>query len=118
MEDVVAIYAGDLAHVRDTLDSRYDDIKSGKVKLIPAKRFLNGCAGKAKPSDNSAANDRLSLPPGSRTDIDEIWEYIAADRVSDEIERALQNLAKSPDTGHRRSDRPAARYALSASEIT
>jgi predicted transcriptional regulator len=34
-EDAIAIYAGDLAHVRDTLDSRYDDIKSGKVKLIP-----------------------------------------------------------------------------------
>ena len=30
-----AIYARELAHLRDTLDSRYDDIKSGKVKLIP-----------------------------------------------------------------------------------
>ena len=34
-EDAIAIYAGELAHVRDTLDRRYDDIKSGKVKLIP-----------------------------------------------------------------------------------
>lgn len=25
----------ELAQVRDTLDSRYDDIKSGKVKMIP-----------------------------------------------------------------------------------
>lgn len=33
VQDAVAIYAGDLAHLRDTLDSRYDDIKSGK--LIP-----------------------------------------------------------------------------------
>lgn len=34
-DDAIAIYAGDLAHIRDTLDSRYDDIKSGKVKMIP-----------------------------------------------------------------------------------
>ena len=34
VEDVMAGYFDELAHVRETLDSRYDDIKSGKVKLI------------------------------------------------------------------------------------
>jgi predicted transcriptional regulator len=34
-EDAIAIYAGELAHVRDTLDRRYDEIKSGKVRMIP-----------------------------------------------------------------------------------
>jgi predicted transcriptional regulator len=34
-EDAIAIYADDLAHIRETLDRRYDEIKSGKVKLIP-----------------------------------------------------------------------------------
>jgi hypothetical protein len=38
-EDAIAIYAGELAHVRDTLDGRYDEIKSGKVKLIPEEAF-------------------------------------------------------------------------------
>jgi hypothetical protein len=35
VEDVMAGYFDELAQVRETLDSRYDDIKNGKVKLIP-----------------------------------------------------------------------------------
>jgi hypothetical protein len=35
VEDAMAGYFDELAQVRNTLDSRYDDIKSGKVKLIP-----------------------------------------------------------------------------------
>ena len=35
LEDSLAGYFDELAQVRGTLDSRYDDIKSGKVKLIP-----------------------------------------------------------------------------------
>lgn len=34
VEDAIAGYFGELLHVRETLDSRYDDIKSGKVKMI------------------------------------------------------------------------------------
>lgn len=35
VEDAMAGYFNELAQVRQTLDGRYDDIKSGKVKLIP-----------------------------------------------------------------------------------
>ncbi len=35
VEDVMAGYFDELTQVRQSLDSRYDDIKSGKVKLIP-----------------------------------------------------------------------------------
>jgi predicted DNA-binding protein len=35
VQDVVAGYVDELAGVREMLDSRYDDIKSGKAKLIP-----------------------------------------------------------------------------------
>jgi hypothetical protein len=35
VEDAMAGYFDELAEVRQTLDARYDDIKSGKVKLIP-----------------------------------------------------------------------------------
>jgi hypothetical protein len=35
VENVMAGYFDELAQVRDTLDSRYDDIRSGKVRLIP-----------------------------------------------------------------------------------
>ena len=34
VEDAIAGYLGELSQVRETLDSRYDDIKSGKVKMI------------------------------------------------------------------------------------
>ena len=33
--DAMAGYFDELAQVRETLDSRYDDLKSGKVKPIP-----------------------------------------------------------------------------------
>jgi hypothetical protein len=35
LEDVVAGYFGEVHQIRETLDSRYDDLKSGKVKAIP-----------------------------------------------------------------------------------
>ena len=35
VEDAIAGYFDELAHVRRTLDTRYDDIKGGKVKMIP-----------------------------------------------------------------------------------
>jgi len=35
VQDAVAGYVDELAGTRAMLDSRYDDIKSGRVKLIP-----------------------------------------------------------------------------------
>jgi predicted DNA-binding protein len=35
VRDVVEGYFEELARTREMLDSRYDDLKSGKVKLIP-----------------------------------------------------------------------------------
>jgi len=40
VEDVMAGYFDELAQVRETLDSRYEDIKSGKVKLIPGDEVI------------------------------------------------------------------------------
>jgi plasmid stabilization system protein ParE len=48
--------------------------------------------------------------PEAEADIDDIWEYIAADnpaaadRVTAEIEKALDNLVPFPARGHRRTD--------------
>ena len=36
VQDVIAGYVDELAYTREMLDSRYDDIKSGRVKLIPS----------------------------------------------------------------------------------
>ena len=38
LEDAMAGYFEELAQVRATLDRRYDDIKSGRVKLIPGDK--------------------------------------------------------------------------------
>jgi plasmid stabilization system protein ParE len=54
--------------------------------------------------------DGYALHPEALTDIDEIWEYIAADnieaadRVVAEIFAAGHTLATSPHMGHRRPD--------------
>jgi hypothetical protein len=37
VEDAMAGYFDELAQVRQTLDARYDDVKSGKIKLIPGE---------------------------------------------------------------------------------
>jgi predicted DNA-binding protein len=54
VEDAITGYLDDLAGTREMLDSRYDEIKSGKVKLIPgeevfAKLRAKSEARKSKP---------------------------------------------------------------------
>ena len=39
-ENVMAAYLEEVVQVRDMLDRRYDDIKSGRVKPIDGERFL------------------------------------------------------------------------------
>jgi toxin ParE1/3/4 len=51
-----------------------------------------------------------ALHPEARFDLDEIWEYIAADnleaayRTIDEILAAIRRVVPFPHTGHRRRD--------------
>jgi len=40
VEDAMAAYLSEVAEVRNTLDSRYDDIKSGRVKPIDGEAFF------------------------------------------------------------------------------
>ncbi len=40
VQDVMAGYLDELAQVRATLDRRYDDIKSGRVKPIDGEAFF------------------------------------------------------------------------------
>ena len=41
VEDALAGYLAELAEVRDMLDSRYDDIKSDRVKPIDGEAFFD-----------------------------------------------------------------------------
>ena len=40
VQDAMAGYFYELAQVRDTLNNRYDDIQSGRVKLIPGDEVI------------------------------------------------------------------------------
>ncbi len=40
VEDAMAAYLSEVAEVRDMLDSRYDDIKRGRVKPIDGAAFF------------------------------------------------------------------------------
>jgi predicted transcriptional regulator len=54
VEDVVAAYFDELAQAREMLNSRYDDLKAGRVKPVPGDEIL------ARFRDKSAA--RRSQP--------------------------------------------------------
>lgn len=41
MEDALAGYLGEVTEVREMLDGRYDDIKSGHVKPIDGEAFFD-----------------------------------------------------------------------------
>ena len=42
VEDALAGYLTEVAEVREMLDGRYDEIKSGRVKPIDGEAFFNG----------------------------------------------------------------------------
>lgn len=66
IEDVMAGYLEELSQMRETLDSRYDDIKSGRVKLIPGDEVIAAYVKEALRTDGVTHECRLRLPPGSR----------------------------------------------------
>ena len=54
VEDATAAYIDELLQTRQMLDSRYGEIKSGRVKLIPGEKAFaqlrtKRAAGRAKP---------------------------------------------------------------------
>ncbi len=48
IEDAMAGYLAELSQVRSTLDSRYDDIKSGKVKPIDGEEAFKRIRAKSE----------------------------------------------------------------------
>jgi predicted transcriptional regulator len=58
IEDALAFYIADLAQAREMLDSRYDDLKSGRVKPIPGDE-VEGYFRKKSAAARRAVHDRL-----------------------------------------------------------
>ena len=52
VQDAVAGYVDELAETRRMLDSRYDDIKSGKVKMIPGDEAIARLMAKTEAERN------------------------------------------------------------------
>jgi hypothetical protein len=48
IEDAMAGYVVELAETREMLDSRYDDLKSGRVKPIPGDEVIARLRDKSK----------------------------------------------------------------------
>lgn len=48
IEDAMAAYLQELAQVRDMLDSRYDDLKSGRVKPVDGEEAFANLRRKSK----------------------------------------------------------------------
>jgi hypothetical protein len=55
VEDAVARYFDGLAETRQMIDSRYDDVKSGKVKLIPGDEAFSRLRAKSDARRKSQA---------------------------------------------------------------
>ena len=48
VEDALAAYLEEVASVRDTLDSRYDDLKSGRVTLVDGEAVFERLRDKSE----------------------------------------------------------------------
>jgi len=55
VEDAISAYLQELAQVRETLDTRYDDFKSGRVQLIDGEEALARLRRKSEVRQNSGS---------------------------------------------------------------
>jgi hypothetical protein len=60
IEDAMAGYLQELAQVRDMLDARYDDLKSGRVKPVDGEEAFANLRHKSK---SDACRSRSTLLP-------------------------------------------------------
>ena len=55
LEDALAGYLDELAHTRDTLDSRYDDLKSGRIAPVDGEEAYARLKAKTDDQRNRSA---------------------------------------------------------------
>ena len=92
--------------MRNMLDGRYDEIKSGRVMRgwgRVLRRFAETRSGTVQaPSLEMSSRQGFQLHPGAAQDITEIWEFIAKDsvaaagRVREELLDAVRKLVVHP----------------------
>ena len=57
VENVVTDFFDELGSTRETLDRRYDDLESGKVKPVPGDEVFARLRPRARPAAPSTIND-------------------------------------------------------------
>ena len=66
LEDAMAGYVAELVQTREMLNSRYDDLKSGRVKPIPGDEVEPTSAKRARPrAVRRPVHERIRFPPAS-----------------------------------------------------
>jgi predicted DNA-binding protein len=67
VRDIIEEYFGDLAQAREVLDGRYDDLESGKIKLVPGDEVVARLRAKSAlyraSRDESVPNVTTPSPP-------------------------------------------------------
>jgi hypothetical protein len=106
VEDAMASYLQELGQVREMLDSRYDDLKSGRVKAVDGETAFGDLRKKSEKrragSWFEGGMSEFVLHPDAIKDLEEVWEYIAADnldaadRVREQIYDAIKSLVPFP----------------------
>jgi predicted DNA-binding protein len=54
VEDAMAVYLVEVTEVRNMLDRRYDDVKSGRVKPVDGEAFFEDLRGRDMNSSSAA----------------------------------------------------------------
>lgn len=75
VEDAVVGLFDELAYTRQTLDRRYDDLESGRVKPIPGDEVFARL--RAKSAARRASTIGYEFHPEAEIDINTIWDFIA-----------------------------------------
>jgi plasmid stabilization system protein ParE/predicted transcriptional regulator len=107
VEDALAGYLEEVASVRNTLDSRYDDLQSGRVKPIDGEEAFRKVREKSERRRSGGWADTSSIPmrsPISTRFGSTSRKTTSIDRVLADIHSTLTTLAGSPQIGHRRPD--------------
>jgi hypothetical protein len=99
IEDAIAGYFDELARTREMLNSRYDDLKSGRVKAIDGEQFFENLRRREANCSRSTQNDRragLALHPLAAQDITEFGNT------------SRQTISLQPERSERKFNLPSA----------
>ena len=66
-------------------------------------KCLPGFRKRARHEGKNRVHERYDFHPEAEIDLDEVWEYIAADNLS-AADQSLEALVPFPQQGHRRTD--------------